>query len=411
MLNRTAMWIGVAALLVSTGVLASCRPAQTTTVTVFSSEPLLHLYAEYFNTRHDSIYIDVQHHDNPMRYRTQSIDPPDLIIHKNPAAVYQTSWFRPLNITQPDNTYPQLIDLYRNQTGSTLVPIAFSLPIIVWHDHQLGTNPPLTIGLQQLSDMAAVESAGNRLTHISFSPSWNRSLPMWYLRAKRIPLTFREPGTPSWDPDEIDSVVTLLREWITDNIGSPQQLSRFSETYMYAPYYALLREGRINHYPADLREFFAVPPSLRRNLDFSWYGNSGRIPASPTMLFAAVPHESRNHRAAAHFIEWLLDSTNHLRLMEYTIEEQLPHFGFFGGYSTSISTNERHIPHLFPEMEGKAPVASRLIFPPPVPWYWLNVERMVIEPFFQDALLGDTPLSGSELQRRIDTWLSQLGSG
>ncbi|AFG38491.1 hypothetical protein [Spirochaeta africana] len=378
-------------------------------VRVLTAEPILYVYAEYFNAQQDDIYIDVAYAENPISFRNQPGSAPDLIIQRNPAGSYQTDWFRTLDISLHPETYPQLADHFRNETKSRMLPLSFSLPMIVWHEQQPGGSLPLTIGLQQLAELTETAQSNGRLTHIGFAPVWDSRVLLWHLRAHQVDLAFRQPGTPAWTPEETAAAVDEVRGWMDETLGSREELARFNDTYLYIPYYALLRQGRIDYHPADLREFFALPSSLRRELDFAWFGSNGRIPVPASIIYGAIPRRSDNPRAARHFLEWLSQPENQQALIAYTLDQQLPEFGFFGGFSALVATNEQTIPATFREMQGKAPVASRLQFPAPMPWYWSSLESQILLPFLVDSVVQEEPPAPEVLPDRIESWLSRLG--
>ncbi|MFW5801003.1 MAG: hypothetical protein ACOCVC_03155 [Spirochaeta sp.] len=392
-----------------TAFLPGCSADPETRISVLTSEPILFIYAEYYNAQQDSIYVDVQHTENPIAFLNQPGEPPDLVIQPNPAGTNSTSWFRKIDLELPDDIYPQIAATFEKETGSTMLPLAFSLPVIVWHDQSPGPNPPLTIGLTQLNELTTTERSGDRLTHTGFSPVWNPQLLPLILRARGINPSFTDQGTPEWNSEEIGDAVTEIRNWIDENFQNRDELELFNETYMYPPYYTLLRQERIDYYPVDLHDFLSLPSNLRSDLDFAWFGNNGRIPVTSSVIYAAIPRESKEHQAASDFLQWITSTENQASLITYTIEQELPEFGFFGGLSSLSSTNEKTIPNLFPELQGKAPVSSRLLFPPPMPAYWNSLEDEVIAPFLAESVMQETPLPNEVLHTRINRWLTRLG--
>ncbi|GAB6089032.1 hypothetical protein JCM12856_06250 [Spirochaeta dissipatitropha] len=373
----------------------------------------MHIYAEYFNASQSRIQLRVVTLPDPAAYRNSSDPAPDLIIQQNPAGAYRKNWFSALELDVPDGMYSQLKEIYLDESGRTMLPVAFSLPVMVWHGQKWNREPPLTIGLNQLAELNRLEyetvANERRLTRTGFSPLWNRNFPLWYMRSQLIKLAFSAPRSPAWHSDEVIDSIIELRDWIEQSGSEIRELNRFRDTYMYPPYYALLRQGRIDYYPVDLREYQRLPGDLKQDLDFAWFGNQGKIPVLPNMIYAAIPAESRQKKAAEAFLKWLSLEDSQRALIEHTISQGLPLFGLFGGLSAIVKTNEQAIPHYFPEMYGKAPVASRLIFPPLLPSYWRDLENNVLAPAIREMLESPQEPRQELLESRIQSWIDARG--
>ncbi len=385
--------------------LSSCG-SNSDAVIVVSSEPIMYLYAEQYNSQHQGANIEVHYNSNPVDYRNKRQVMPDILIQPNPAGTYQMQWFQPLSVRLPQETYPQLAAQYSEVSEKRLLPLAFSLPIMVWHGDQPGAELPLTLGINQLAEMNTRKPGEGDLEYVQFLPIWNPAFLHWHLRSRGIHLNFQEEGVPSWNKDELMREVSMLQDWTQEQAGTAAQIERFQEHYLYAPYYALLRQERVGYYAADLQEYASLPAQLKEDLDFAWFGSEGHIPVL-SVLYAAIPVESRHKKEAQQFLQWLISPETQKELMEYTLEQELPDFGFFGRLSANSTVNEEEIPRLFPQLQGKSPVSSRLIFPPPMPYYWQELERDVIAPFLLDSILEDPPPQHDELQQRINNWLAQ----
>lgn len=416
MIQKRRFWLLAAVILLTAALLIVVLPGNPDTKTILrvhTSEAVMHIYAEYFNASQNSIQLRVVNLPDPGAYRNSSDPAPDLIIQQNPAGAYRKSWFSTFEMDAPEGMYSQLRDIYHDESGRTMLPIAFSLPVMVWHGHNWNREPPLTIGLNQLAELNRLEyetvANERRLTRAGFSPLWNRHFPLWYMRSQLIQLAFSAPRSPAWSTDELLASISELRNWIEQSGSDIGELNRFTDTYMYPPYYALLRQGRIDYYPTDLREFQRLPGDLKQNLDFAWFGNQGKIPVLPNVIYAAIPAESRQKNSAEAFLTWLSSEENQRALIEYTISQGLPLFGFFGGLSANIKTNEQIIPHYFPEMYGKAPVASRLIFPPLLPSYWRDLETNVLAPTILEMLESAQDPQQELLDVRIQSWINARG--
>ncbi|THB67704.1 MAG: hypothetical protein D6B26_01355 [Spirochaetaceae bacterium] len=390
--------------------LAGCQQLPPPEINILTSEPILFVYAEYFNAHNNSLHVNVRYDDDPIKFLNSPGEAPDIIIQPDPAGTFQTGLFHRIPVTQDRNTYPQLINQFKYFSKETMLPLAFSLPAIVWHGDRPGNDLPLTIGLKQLGELHTGEEIGGQFRYLGFSPTWNKAMPLWYLHASGLQMAFTREGVPAWDSKQLETAAMQLRDWSSEHIGEPGLLQKFDETYLYAPYYALLREDRIGYYPVNLGTHLALPPYLRRELDFAWFGSNGRVPVI-SILYAAIPKQSKHRKLAAEFLQWLIHPENQQQLMEFTISQELEIFGFFGRLSSSININEQIIPRMHPELTGKAPVASRLIFPPPLPHYWRELEQDVIAPFLQDVILQKVNPDNSNLESRIKLWLSQQESG
>jgi ABC-type glycerol-3-phosphate transport system substrate-binding protein len=388
-----------ALLLVAALLLVGCSGAATSTLLLLTDHSEMAAYAEVFNGSQRDLKVELVYRPDPAAaLRKGDTGGADVVVAEGLAGRDMREHFRSIGDLlgkgrlDPRGFYPGLLEAGRQDKTQYLFPLSFNLPMVVYAPSALGEDAPATYLAPDYirkkgEEFDARKSAIAR--KVGFSPLWRPEFV--YYAAALTGAGFRsgDGRSAQWDESALDAAVTRFKDWV----GSlnAEDLKDFDAKYLHIPFYRLIEDGRILFYLSDTREFLAVPPEKRQNLEFRWLGDKDKIPVADEILQAGALRRSHNPRGARRFLLWLFEPRTQIQLMETNHFKRLPGvFGVAGGIPALVSVAEKDLPqpHHYPVFVGHIPPRDMLLAPGLLPAGWHEVRQTVVLPWLRDAVAG-----------------------
>ena len=368
-------------------------------------------YVELFNTSQEEYKVTVIYKENPGRALRQAEAPPDIVIgsflnNRTTIPLFQ-SVESMIEKEEIDSSlfYPGILRLGRFEEKQTLLPVSFTLPLVVFADGYEGIES-FDLSLDEIGELAsAFNQTGEAGQLMGYSPRWNTEAAYTQLRLFNAGFSQTQAGSLVWNQEAVGEGIASMRTWVTDRNGGWEADTEFIEKYLYEPPYRLVAGGRILFAFSHIDDYFAIPAVHREPLDFRWLSREEQIPVGEEMTFAGIPRSARRTGAAKAFLRWFFLPRTQAILMEMSQYKRMRLFGLAGGFSSLLTVNEIELPRIFPELIGHIPPASFLQFPPSLPDVWDQMKEESILPWIAEQL-KETPHEQS-LQRSIERWMNQ----
>ncbi|MBN2627843.1 MAG: hypothetical protein JXA95_14335 [Spirochaetales bacterium] len=369
--------------------MVSCRDKGYALLTVMTDQKDMILIAEYFNASQDRIRL-VLTYDDYISYDDVIRDKPDLVIGKDLNNPLFIEGFSP--VTPEKGIYPVLLRNGNAEGVTTLLPLAFDLPVIVYRRGEAAL-PFMMDG----EDLKREGSARNRekeslFTHMGFSPLWNSDFLYWYLSSQNI--RFYGEGVFQYDQEKLTEGIDSIRDWVSESNVSLEREKSFSDKYRYIPDYKLLQKGLIDFVPMMFSEYSALPGKETVSLTYSWFGNGERI-TPLNGVFAGIPLDSDRKKEGEEFLAWLLSEKGQKDLIRYKGIVS-PGFALFDKFSSRESINRLFLPDAFPgKLNDRIFLSEQIGGLPWEPENWSAIRQQVLAPWLEDILWdnGVLPLS------------------
>lgn len=381
--------------------LAGCSGVSHSTVFLLTDRSEMAAYAEVFNATQRDLKVELVYSPDPAAAVRKGGTGADVAVAEWLAGPDMREHFRSVGDLfgpgrlDPRLFYATLLESGRQDKTQYLIPLSFNLPLIVYRPSALGEDPPgsyITIDYMRAKAAEFDARKGRIARKVGFSPLWKPAFV--YYSAALAGAGFRSNDSRSvhWDDAALEGTLKRIREWVGGL--DAEGLKDFDAKYLHTPYYRLIEDGRILFYLSDSREFLAIPPEKRQNLDFRWLGESDRIPVSEEIVHAGSLRRSRNPRGARRFLLWLFQPQTQIRLMETNHFKRLPGvFGVAGGLPALVSVAENDLPqpHHYPAFVGHIPPKDMLLAPGLLPAGWRAIRNSVVLPWLQEAVLTGSP--------------------
>ena len=388
-------------LLLSALAFTACSAVSTSTIFVLTDHSEMAAYAEVFNATQRDLKIELIHSADPAAAVRKGGTGADVVVADGLAGPDMREHFRSAGDLfgqgrlDARSFYQGVLQSGRQDKTQYLIPLSFNLPLIVYRPQTLGEDPPASyFTVDYLKKKSAeFDALKTRVARkVGFSPLWEPAFV--YYAAALAGAAFRSSDgrTMQWDDAALEATLNRMREW-TRSLDA-EGLRDFDAKYLHVPYYRLIEDGRILFYLSDSREFLAIPPEKRQNLEFRWLGENDRIPVTEDIVHAGALRRSRNPRGARRFLLWLFQPQTQIRLMEANHFKRLPGvFGIAGGLPALVSVAEKDLPqpHHYPVFVGHIPPRDMLMAPGLLPAGWQAVRNTVVLPWLAEAALTDSP--------------------
>jgi hypothetical protein len=369
--------------------IVSCRDRGYSLLTVMTDQKDMILIAEYYNASQDRIRL-VLTYDDYISYDDVTREKPDLVIGKDLNNPLFIEGFSP--VSPEEGIYPILLRNRNAEGDTTLVPLAFDLPVIVYRKGE--ADLPFMMNGE---DLKREGSARNRekeslFTHMGFSPLWNSDFLYWYLSSLNI--SFYGEGDFQYDREKLSAGISSIRDWVSESNVSLEREKYFSDKYRYIPDYKLLQKGLIDFVPMMFSEYSALPGKETASLTYSWFGNGERIPPLDA-VFAGIPLDSDRKKEGEGFLSWLLSGKNQKDLIRYKGIVS-PGFALFDKFSSRENINRLFLPDAFPgKLNDRIFLSEQMGELPREPENWSAIRKQVLTPWLEDILWdnGVLPLS------------------
>jgi len=399
-----------ASLLFAGLLIAGCSRVSTSTVFLLTDRSEMAAYVEVFNTAQRDLKVELVYRSHPAAALRKGGTGADVVVAEGLAGADMREHFRSVGDLfgkgrlDPRAFYRSLLETGRQDKSQYLLPLSFNLPIIVFRPAALGEEAPATyVTPDYLRTKSAEFDArkGRIARKVGFSPLWKPAFV--YYAATLAGAGFRSSDGRSvqWDDSALESTLTRFRDWAKSL--DAEDLGDFDSKFLQVPYFRLIEDGRVLFYLSDSREFLAIPPEKRQNLDFRWLGEKDRIPVGEEILHAGALRRSRNPRGARRFLLWLFQPQTQIRLMETNHFKRLPGvFGVGGGLPALVAVAEKDLPqpHHYPDFVGHIPPRDMLLAAGLLPIGWSSIRDSVVLPWLRDAIMAGS--AQTPLRRKLE---------
>ena len=367
-------------------------------------------YAEIFNTSQDEYKISIAYKPNPAHALRQSEEAPDLVVGSHLNDRHTIPLFRSLDrsfekgFIDGGQFYQQALRLGLFEEKQTLVPVSFTLPVMIFPDGYEGIES-FDLSLQEIRTLAQSFSDLENGTRMGYSPRWNPAAAFTHLRLFGAGFGENQAASLVWNGEALQEGIDYMRGWVEEVNGGWESDTEFIEKYLYDPPYKLVNSGRILFAYYRIDDYFRIPPPSRETLDFRWLSHEERIPVDGDLVFAGIPRGADRSGAARAFLHWFFQPETQKKLLETAQFKRMRLFGLAGGFSAMRIVNEIDMPRYFPELIGHIPPESFLEFPLPLPDIWEELQRESILPWIEGQLNAEPP--ARELNSSIERWMNQ----
>lgn len=394
--------------------LTSCSLNSNSTVILWTDKPEMAAYVEEFNSIQDKYRIEIVYKKDPGHSHIQSGHSGDLVISEFLNAPGTIELFSSLTDVYEENQmdlsifYSGLLDLGYFKEELTLLPVSFNLPTIMFKKSLESDDIPSFYMNQTDIENASInfnKNSSSKYQVMGFSPRWEKEVLYINSVLKESKFHSLSTGILSWDSQQLLESLDFSRNWSKEINGGLEQEEEFTTKFLYDPSYKLIEEDRILFYYSNLVNFFEIAPEKRKNLDFRWVAANSKIPVLGNILFLGIPERAKNQKGAKEFIHWFFNPDTQKNLLKSTQIKRMDTFGFANGFSSLPEINKNELAIIYPNLVGKIPQESSLIFPEALPLYWIELKNKVIKPWLYRQT-GENP-PGVTLQDTIEEWLKQ----
>ena len=343
---------------------------------------------------------------------TGTLEPPDLIAGVGIGSITTIDQFADLSSVIEDIGesifYKKLLDLGKLDDEQLLLPLSFTLPMIVINTNDTGyIENEATIEIDELRRLSGeIEGEAARM---GFSPRWNPGAAYLYTRFFDVDFHETAEALPAWNDVRLREAVAYIHTWSAELNGGAEREEEFARTYLYDPGYRLVADGRIRFATMSFGDYRNVPGEIRERLDFRWLSSSNSVPVDEDIVFVGRIRSAKSRRAANAFLLWLFNIETQKNLLETDRSRRVRGFGFAGGFSSIVAINSEALPRLYSEIAGKIPPPQQIIFPRRLPASWLEIREDVIEPWL--IAESRTAIVEEPLADRILEWQRQQPVG
>jgi hypothetical protein len=366
--------------------LFSCSNKGYSLLTILTDQKDMLLISEYYNKIQDNTRL-LLIYDDYISLDDLESEKYDLIVGEDLNNSFFRSEFLPLQI--PKDIYPVLEGDVNSKGKSTLLPLAFDLPVIVYSQDR--TNLPQMMSPKDLQQLGSAENKKkeDQFVHMGFSPLWNPEFIYWYLNGENI--SFYNEGYFHYEQDKLTSGINEVRQWVEMSNESLTMEKAFNTKYRYIPDYKLLQQGIIDYVPMTFSEYSLLPGEETSRMTYSWFGDGEHI--NPVnCLYAGIPKVSAYPDRAEEFIDWLLSDQGQKKLIQYKGVAS-PGFALFDRFSSLEEINRLHLPLVFSDKLGhKIFLSEQLGAPPMEPENWSAVKKEVIHQWLNKTLWENNAL-------------------
>ena len=395
-------------------ILTSCLSNSNSTIILWTDKPEMAAYVEEFNSIQNKYRIEIVYKKEPGSALAKTEIPGDIIIAEFLNAPGTIELFGSLEEVYKDDKmdlsifYKGLLDLGYKQDELVLLPVSFNLPTLMFKKTiDLDDIPSFYMNQEDIKNASINfnNKSDTKFEVMGFSPRWETEF--LFINTVLLETNFKMLGTGvlSWDKQKLLESLEASRNWSIEINGGLEHEEDFTTKYLYNPSYKLIEENRILFYYSDLVVFFGIAPEKRKNMDFRWIASNNKIPILGNILFSGIPEKAKNKKGSIEFLHWFFNPETQKKLLKSSQIKRMDTFGLANGFSSLPEINKNELAMIYPNLIGKIPQESSLIFPQALPLYWTEIKNKVIKPWL-DEQTGAAP-SDNTLQKVIEEWLKQ----
>ena len=399
-----------ALLLLFAALAAGCSQRSAFTVYLLTDRSEMAAYAEVFNATQRDVKVELVYGKDPAAAVRKGGTGADVVVATGLAGADMREHFRSVGDLfgkgrlDQGAFYKALLETGRQDNNQYLLPLSFNLPMVVFKPSALPEEAPATYVTPEYirARSAEFDAQKSRIARkVGFSPLWQPAFVYYTAALDGVGFRSGDGRSVQWDDSVLEGTLNRFREW--SKSLNADDLRDFDSKYLHIPYYRLIEDGRILFYLSDSREFLAIPPEKRQNLDFRWLGEKDRIPVGEEILHAGALRGSRNPRGARRFLLWLFQPQTQILLMETNHFKRLPGvFGVADGLPAlaAVAENDLPQPHHYPAFVGHIPPRDMLLGPGLLPVGWGAVRDGVVLPWLREAVVAGT--AQTPLRRKLE---------
>jgi len=373
---------------------ASCDQSANRVSTLWTNVPEMAGYVEKFNASQRDWQILLEYKDDPVPLLVTPGRKADLVVARGLASAEVKDTMVPLDFLfdggnlSKASFFHRITDAGQQGDRFKLLPVSFDLPVLVFSKKGLPDLPGFSLDLEILKDLGHrfPGSTDEKVPKaMAFSPRWEAfGLTMLQLKGASFQEGFQ--GTVSWDSGRFLEGLGLVHNW-----PSPgwDQATEFRRKYLQGDPTPPLSAGRVQFYPATLATFASRPWEQRRDLDFRFVDQDGRVAATDTTVWAGIPSSSLTRGAGERFLGWLFQVDVQRTLLLQAREDG--NFGLAQGLSSLVSS-ESALAEAFPEMSGRLPGFDQILFWNALPPDWPVLKATVLKPWLETPEGNETTL-------------------
>jgi len=368
----------------------ACDQSATRVSTLWTNVPEMATYVERFNASQRDWQILVEFKDDPVSLLLTPGRKADLVIARGLASSEVKDTMVPLDFLFDGGSlsqasfYHRITDAGQQGDRFKLLPVSFDLPVLVYSKKVLPDLPGFSLDFETVKDL------GNRFASppdqktprkLAFSPRWGSfGLTLLHLKGAGFQEGFQ--GSLTWDSARLEEGSTLMRSW-----PSPgwEKTTEFQRKYLQGDATPPLAAGRIQFYPSTLATFASRPWEERRNLDFRFVDQGGRVAATDNTVWAGIPSSSLTRGAGERFLGWFFQTEVQKKLLLQGRSDDDRSFGLARGLSSLVSTNASALVEAYPEMAGRLPGNDQVAFWGTLPADWPTLKAAVLRPWLETA--------------------------
>ncbi len=389
-------------------VLAGCSP---TAVVLWTNVPDLVPAVELYNASQDDHVVELVYHTELASALRLAETRPDLVIGTSISDRATAGMMQPLDRLmrrelEEDAFYADLLASGVRNGRQHLLPVSFNLPLVYFAGGPVDAGTPIIIGPQEIRARGDEfnEARNGSWMRVAYSPIWNPAFLYQYLRTHGFVAREAQNGAPVWPIEALLGGISGAREWMSDH-GGLEADRAFQERYLYDPQIELVRRGRVAYGYHTSDRFLLLSDVRRAGLRYRWFGTTDEIRVLERIVYAGIPAGAASRRGAERFLADLFNVERQVEIMESTLRKRASVFGIVGGFSSLWRVTERHMPVLYPQLEGMIPPAGWLRFPPAQPRHWMNLVPQVVEPWLMREVAQAAQTR--DLESSVRTWLMQ----
>lgn len=288
-------------------------------------------------------------------------------------------------------------------TGTVWLPLAFSLPTIVYDagGPLASAGPALTFA--EIGERLYGAETVDTIEHPLFLYSYPEDASWVFLRSLGLTVTGDNNGDPSIDEAVLRRGLSEIRRRQERYHGSIRREQEYRDQYLSEPWARLLEKERIAalYLPSDRLlgwDFIA-----ERRWDFSVLTREdGRYFALDNVVYVGIPKETELSREARALVIWLADPDVQLDLIAQKLVQRIDSFGLFGGFSTNQRVTTVMIEEIYPGLAAHFFPPETVVLPGEHPRYWDEALERVVYP----ALDSPEPV---DLRQELSRWYRQRG--
>ncbi len=369
-------------------VLSSCDQSANRVSTLWTNVPETAAYVERFNASQRDWQILVEYRENLVPLLLSPGRKADLVIARDLASAEVKDTMVPLDFLFDGGSlarssfYQRITDAGQQGDRFKLLPLSFDLPVLVFSKKLLPDLPGFSI------DLATVKELGTRFAatseqkvprRLAFSPRWG-GFGMTALQLQGAAFQEGFQGALSWDSPRLVEALGLLKSWPSPGWA---ETTEFIRKYLQGDPTPPLAAGRVQFFPTTLAAFASRPWEERRDLDFRFVDQGGRVAATDATVWAGIPSSSLTRGAGERFLGWIFQTDVQRKLLLQARFDDDRAFGLARGLSSLVAANNTALIEAFPDMAGRLPEAGELSFWPTLPADWPALKAAVLAPWLE----------------------------